>query len=698
MVQSNPRAAARSYARLVLVLALLACTTTAPPRVGMWMHPDVEIDEWICGFENSAKGRPPYVHSKIRPSIWRQVFAHSSVVALNNYIFAGPMPWRVFQDGGTYGEYLGRFAELPETSPERQWLERMDEHLRSAVRQFDGTADPVTGKLVHIYAHMFGYDARHAAELGLRTPPGADPSIALLYAWPPRDVGGSWPGSFLHDDDGPGPLQPRPSFKPTATREAMANAVYFLLAHFASVGARVHFSPWREINGYASEDGCPGCGLDTWPDLYAVYEAIVRRVGSGGFDASRIAVYPTFQLESFIGGELRCVADGVVDEVKQFYLRNAAEGVPYAIGLSTYPTGGWSLVAKHRARLRHLLDNLDSETPVACDVNGDGRVTSRERRAPDVWTSVRVPRTTGLAIGETSSPPWLSFQTLDAPSVAASERLGAQMAATHLRYSYRTRDRKRAYPLEYVVWALGPNWAFPVDFGDPKRARAWLTTSSGLARNWLSPMQPFAGQLALDEILDPDGDWDNDGVPSRRDSCPYVWTDPKGPDPQADSDGDGLGDVCDNCKNVPNYPQEDWNQDGFGNACDADLDDDGRIQREVDLAIVQQCQGAAVDCLAHLTFPELPAGQPLPDPSGGVALIADLDADEDVDADDVSAWQRLASDPALRESGFACAGRAPCPDPALVMLRNGETVRIDAPSTRSRTCEVRSQTPDSAGD
>ncbi len=42
----------------------------------------------------------------------------------------------------------------------------------------------------------------------------------------------------------------------------------------------------------------------------------------------------------------------------------------------------------------------------------------------------------------------------------------------------------------------------------------WITSASGIARNWLTPMQPLAGQLVLDTALDPDGDWDNDGVPN----------------------------------------------------------------------------------------------------------------------------------------------------------------------------------------
>jgi hypothetical protein len=220
-------------------------------------------------------------------------------------------------------------------------------------------------------------------------------------------------------------------------------------------------------------------------------------------------------------------------------------------------------------------------------------------------------------------------------------------------------------------------------------------------------MQPLAGQLILDSALDPDNDWDNDGVPSiilgdnttgsgtgsimppancgeitySMDNCPYH-SNPS----QADADADGIGDACDNCTNIANYPQEDWDQDGFGSACDPDVNNDGLIQTEVDLAVVKQCQGAAIDCLAQVTFPRLPAGQSAPNLNGKVALIADMDADEDVDADDIAAWQALASSASLRESGFACAGTTPCPDPAVVMLRDGQTVTIPGPAPNHRAC------------
>lgn len=42
-----------------------------------------------------------------------------------------------------------------------------------------------------------------------------------------------------------------------------------------------------------------------------------------------------------------------------------------------------------------------------------------------------------------------------------------------------------------------------------------------------------------------------------------------------DTDGDGVGDWCDNCPFVANADQQDWNGDGTGDACDVDDDSDG---------------------------------------------------------------------------------------------------------------------------
>ncbi|WP_436515690.1 thrombospondin type 3 repeat-containing protein [Ekhidna sp. To15] len=84
---------------------------------------------------------------------------------------------------------------------------------------------------------------------------------------------------------------------------------------------------------------------------------------------------------------------------------------------------------------------------------------------------------------------------------------------------------------------------------------------------------------------DPLPDTDNDGIVDEEDNCPLV----KNKD-QKDSDGDGIGDACeedsdgdgiidelDNCPLVSNPDQEDEDGDGIGDACEGDADGDGVV-------------------------------------------------------------------------------------------------------------------------
>lgn len=71
----------------------------------------------------------------------------------------------------------------------------------------------------------------------------------------------------------------------------------------------------------------------------------------------------------------------------------------------------------------------------------------------------------------------------------------------------------------------------------------------------------------------PAADSDNDGVPDNVDACPFDPNKTAPGDcgcnvPETDSDGDGISDCIDNCRDTPNPDQADANGNGIGDACD----------------------------------------------------------------------------------------------------------------------------------
>jgi hypothetical protein len=135
----------------------------------------------------------------------------------------------------------------------------------------------------------------------------------------------------------------------------------------------------------------------------------------------------------------------------------------------------------------------------------------------------------------------------------------------------------------------------------------------------------------LGDVCDPDDD--GDGVADDSDNCPLV-ANPN----QADTNSDHIGDACqndwdgdgivngnDNCPRVPNPGQADFDHDGIGDVCEGDTDGDG----VTDCSNGNKLQYTDAACIRNDNCPITPNFDQLDQDQDGLGNVCDPDLDGD---------------------------------------------------------------------
>ncbi|MBM3152488.1 MAG: hypothetical protein FJZ96_09865 [Chloroflexi bacterium] len=211
------------------------------------------------------------------------------------------------------------------------------------------------------------------------------------------------------------------------------------------------------------------------------------------------------------------------------------------------------------------------------------------------------------------------------------------------------------------------------------------------------------------DVCDPDDD--NDDLEDERDNCPRVanftpYT------RQVDSDGNGIGDACqdtdhdtiidvnDNCPRHFNTRQEDTDRDGVGDICDPDMEGDGLVDKNDNCPRVSNAgqedkdnDGVGDACDNCYSTPNPDQGDVN---ENGVGDACDPDADGDGIPNDEDNCSLVSNEDQADLDGNGVGSMCDVGEPtrilrpevvqALLSSRGGRVVRIPLPSPECPTC------------
>ena len=171
---------------------------------------------------------------------------------------------------------------------------------------------------------------------------------------------------------------------------------------------------------------------------------------------------------------------------------------------------------------------------------------------------------------------------------------------------------------------------------------------------------------------DDNADSDGDGKPNGCDNCAYVAN-----AGQLDTDADGQGDACDNCPDIPNADQGDVDADGVGNACDNCLFTPNSDQRDSDGdGVGDACETAEPP--PEEEDPDDNADQDDSTPSDPVEDDASDESGTPVDSEDTSTPENIEDTlgpPPVAVCGFGVVSVMPLMFCGLVWMKQGRCTR-----------------------